>query len=83
MSIHTSYTRKRIDLKLPIDLLKTMDKHCIEINKTRTAYIESLIEQDLKNKELIFVSEKAIDTWNNAEDIPFKPKTIRKVIYAK
>ena len=63
--------RKRIDMKLPIGLLKAIDNFCAEKELTRTAYFEMLARTDMKRRNIKFEKPKPPFIWHgNIEDMP-------------
>lgn len=79
-TIHTSYTRKRIDLKLPEIILAKVSILCHQKAIDRTNYIETLIRMDLKRRNIL-VEEVEKKDYGTFEDWGWeeKPK-LRKVI---
>lgn len=68
MPIHTTYTRKRIDLKLPPDLLESIDNFCESKQITRTKYFEDLarIDQIKRNR---YIPKRKIKYYKSIDDI--------------
>ena len=66
---------KRVQMRLPTDLVSAVDEFCASILTDRTKYIETLIRHDLKRRKLFpkAVKRKPIQYDCDVEDIPLNP----------
>lgn len=65
-------TRKRIDMRLPENLLDAIDRFCAEKQITRTTYFEMLARSDLKRRKR--EPRQKYPRWTgDVEDMPLHP----------
>jgi metal-responsive CopG/Arc/MetJ family transcriptional regulator len=65
--------RKRINMRLPENLLNAIDNFCERSELARTTYFEMLARSDLKRRSIKFEKPKQPFIWHGAiEDMPLQ-----------
>ena len=73
--------RKRIDMRLPDNLLTAIDKFCADEGLTRTAYFEMLARVHLRKRNRVKIRTETVRNWDNIEDMPAVPNMRRVEVY--